>query len=139
MPSTLLSRFPLARCTDLDEFLPLVHQAFGVPHSHPVGPLPRKKPYELRGITDPQFTLGLLRNAIGVRIDGRHPDGSYFVNVGVPGTVLSERGMRYESVKRATLPFAARRLRDGDNCSLPSLRPAALSRFSSHYPYSAPT
>ena len=49
MPSTLLSRFPLARCTDLDEFLPLVHRAFGVPRSHPVGPLPRRKPYELRG------------------------------------------------------------------------------------------
>jgi AraC-like DNA-binding protein len=92
MPSTLLSRFPLARCADIEEFLPLVHQAFGVPHGRAVGPLPRAKPYELRGITDPQFTIGLLRNAIGVSIDGRHLGGSYFVNFGVSGKVLSERG-----------------------------------------------
>lgn len=91
-PSTLLSRFPLARCTDLDEFLPLVHQAFGVARSRKVGPVPRELPYELRGVTDPQFTVGLLRNAIGARIDGRKPGGSYFINVGVSGTVLSERG-----------------------------------------------
>jgi AraC-like DNA-binding protein len=92
MASTVLSRFPLARCTDLDEFLPLVHQAFGVPRSHAVGPMPRRKPYELRGITEPEFTVGLIRNAIGVSIDGRHLGGSYFVNLGVSGTVLSERG-----------------------------------------------
>lgn len=92
MPSTLLSRFPLARCTDVDEFLPLVHQAFGVSRGRAVGPLPRAKPYELCGITDPQFTVGLLRNAIGVSIDGCQLGGSYFVNVGVSGTVLSERG-----------------------------------------------
>lgn len=92
MPSALLSRFPLARCTDLDEFLPLVHQAFGVPRGHAVGPLPRVKPYELCGIASPQYTIGLLRNAVGVSIDGRQVGGSYFVNVGVSGTVLSERG-----------------------------------------------
>ena len=92
MPSDLPSRFPLARCTDLDEFLPLVHQAFGVPRSHPVGPMPRRRPYELRGLREPQFTIGLLRNAIGVSIDGSRLGGSYFINVGVSGTVLSERG-----------------------------------------------
>jgi hypothetical protein len=54
MQSTLLSGFPLASCTELDEFLPLVHQAFGVSHSRAVGPPPRRKPHELRGITDPQ-------------------------------------------------------------------------------------
>jgi AraC-like DNA-binding protein len=92
MPSTLLSRFPLARCTNVDEFLPLVHHAFSVSRSHPVGPVPRAKPHELYGITDPQFTVGLLRNAIGVNIDGRQLGGSYFINVGVSGTVLTERG-----------------------------------------------
>jgi AraC-like DNA-binding protein len=92
LPSDLLSRFPLARCDDLDEFLPLVHQAFGVPRSHPVGPKPRRRPYELRGLREPQFTIGLLRNAIGVSIDGSHLGGSYFINFGVSGTVLSERG-----------------------------------------------
>lgn len=92
MSSTLLSGFPLASCTELDEFLALVHQAFGVSRSHTVGPLPRRKPHELRGITDPQFTIGLIRNAIGVKIDARQPGGSYFVNFGVSGTVLSERG-----------------------------------------------
>lgn len=92
MQSSLLSRFPLARCTDPSEFLPLVHQAFGVPCGHAVGPVPRAMPYELRGITDPQYTIGFLRNAIGVRMDGRHLGGSYFVNIGVSGTVLSERG-----------------------------------------------
>ena len=92
MSSTVLSRFPLARCTDLEEFLPLVHRAFGVPVSHPVGPPPRRKPHELRGVTEPQFTLALIRNAIGVRIDGRHLGGSYFINLGISGTVRSERG-----------------------------------------------
>lgn len=88
MPSALLSRYPLAQCTDLDEFLPLVHQAFGMDRSAVVGPVPRELPHELRGIAEPQFTVGLLRNAVGARLGG----GSYFINVGVSGTVLSERG-----------------------------------------------
>jgi AraC-like DNA-binding protein len=92
LASDLLSRFPLACCDDLDEFLPLVHRAFGVPRSHPVGPMPRRRPYELRGLREPQFTVGLLRNAIGVSIDGSRLGGSYFINFGVSGTVLSERG-----------------------------------------------
>lgn len=91
-PSSLLSQFPLVRSSDLDEFLTLVHHAFGVTRSQTVGPVPRELPFELRGITDPQFTVGLLRNAIGARLGG-HPDGgSYFINVGVSGTVLSGRG-----------------------------------------------
>jgi AraC-like DNA-binding protein len=92
LASDLLSRFPLACCDDLDEFLPLVHQAFGVPRSHPVGPMPLQRPFELRGLREPQFTVGLLRNAIGVSIDGSRLGGSYFINFGVSGTVLSERG-----------------------------------------------
>lgn len=92
MPSTLLSRFPLVSCTELAEYLPAVHRAFGVSRSHVVGPLPRRRPYELRGLADPQFTIALLGNAVGVSIDGRQPGASYFVNVGVSGTVLSERG-----------------------------------------------
>lgn len=91
MGSTLLSRYLLAETTDAAELLPHVHQTFGLNRIKPVGPVPQAQRYELRGLSEPTFTVGFIRGA-GVRVDSGTMGGSYFVNLGISGAVRSQRG-----------------------------------------------
>jgi AraC-like DNA-binding protein len=84
-----LRHHPVLRTGDHDELIREISRAFQTREATPLTTAKRTGDFELRAASTADFSLGLIRTNVAIRTPVL--EGSYFLNLGISGRVLTER------------------------------------------------
>jgi AraC-like DNA-binding protein len=109
-PAEPLTPYPLASCTDADEFLQHLAKAYEIKSPpRPVSLPDKRDTHVLRGVPHPHFTVGYLRSSLGTQL-GAAATNPYLIHLGSAGGLHVTRGSQHV----VTAPSVAAVINPGD-------------------------